>query len=179
MTLSNKLDLTFNLIVLLLTSPAVLCLFFSVCYKLHKESNLLDATRELIQQVHVLTSQTNFSQVFYVLTVVKTSRIGTHHNVNFTKALHSKSFRSKKVISRAKRRGTLLLYTSSFNRQITVTTLVNLHEYGIEFGPIAFRYVTYSKQECVSAVQFFLPILGVFCHVNLPPKIKNDCHYTG
>ena len=142
MTLSNKLDhynftsLTFNLIVLLSTTLAVLCLFFSVCYKLHKESNLLDATR--IQQVHVLTSQTNFSQVFYVLTVVKTSRISNHHNVNFTKALHSKSFRSKKIISRAKRRGTLLLYTSSFNRQITVTTLVNLHEYGIEFGPIAF-----------------------------------------
>ena len=142
MTLSNKLDhcnftsLTFNLIVLLSTTLAVLCLFFSVCYKLHKESNLLDATR--IQQVHVLTSQTNFSQVFYVLTVVKTSRISTYHNVNFTKALHSKSFRSKKIISRAKRRGTLLLYTSSFNRQITVTTLVNLHEYGIEFGPIAF-----------------------------------------
>ena len=159
MTLSNKLDhcnftsLTFNLIVLLSTTLAVLCLFFSVCYKLHKESNLLDATR--IQQVHVLTSQTNFSQVFYVLTVVKTSRISTYHNVNFTKALHSKSFRSKKIISRAKRRGTLLLYTSSFNRQITVTTLVNLHEYGIEFGPIAFRYVTYFKQECVSAVQFF------------------------
>ena len=156
----------------------MLCLFFSVCYKLHKESNLLDATR--IQQVHVLTSQTNFSQVFYVLTVVKTSRISTHHNVNFTKALHSKSFRSKKIISRAKRRGTLLLYTSSFNRQITVTTLVNLHEYGIEFGPIAFWYVTYFKQECVSAVQFFfLPILGPFCHVNLPPNTKNDWHYFG
>ena len=155
----------------------MLCLFFSVCYKLHKESNLLDATR--IQQVHVLTSQTNFSQMFYVLTVVKTSRISTHHNINFTKALHSKSFRSKKLYLE-QNGGTLLLYTSSFNRQITVTTLVNLHEYEIEFGPIAFWYVTYFKQECVSAVQFFfLPILGPFCHVNLPPNTKNDWHYTG
>lgn len=75
--------------------------------------------------------------MFYVLTVVKTSRISTHHNVNFTKALHSKSFRSKKLYLE-QNGGTLLLYTSSFNRQITVTTLVNLHEYEIEFGPIAF-----------------------------------------
>ena len=131
----------------------MLCLFFSVCYKLHKESNLLDATR--IQQVHVLTSQTNFSQVFYVLTVVKTSRISTHHNVNFTKALHSKSFRSKKIISRAKRRGILLLYTSSFNRQITVTTLVNLHEYGIEFGNCFLIRHIFQTRMCLCCTIFF------------------------